>query len=80
MDIMTIISDLGFPVACVIACGWFILKLWQNQMEDKEKLYDELAKARETTNQAIETIKIYADKLDNIQSDIIDIKTKVETL
>ena len=80
MDIMTIISDLGFPVACVIACGWFILKLWQNQMEDKEKLYDELAKARETTNQAIETIKIYADKLDNIQSDITDIKTKVETL
>lgn len=77
MDITTLINTFGFPIACVIACGWFINKLWEQQTNDKEKLYIELEKAREATGKAIETIKIYADKLDIIQSDVKEIKDKV---
>lgn len=77
MDITTIIQNLGFPIACVVACGWFIYKLWDQQTADKEKLYAELEKSREATTKAIETIQIYADKLDIIQSDVKEIKEKV---
>jgi len=77
MDITTIIQNLGFPIACVVACGWFIYKLWDQQTADKEKLYIELEKSREATTKAIETIQIYADKLDVIQSDVKEIKERV---
>lgn len=71
------INTFGFPTACVVACGWFIYKLWEQQTADKEKLYCELEKSREATSKAIETIKIYAEKLEIIQNDVKEIKEKV---
>lgn len=66
MDITEIISNLGFPIACVIACGWFIYKLWTNQCNDKVLLYEELAKSREATQKAIDTIALYAEALETL--------------
>lgn len=91
MDITQLINTFGFPIACVIACGWFIYIMWKQQMKDKEKLYTELEKSRETTtkatettnnatlatSKALDTIKLYADKLDIIESDVKEIKGKV---
>lgn len=38
MDWMQIIQTLGFPIACVVACGFFIYKLVnRNQDEAKER-------------------------------------------
>ncbi|MGE4213659.1 MAG: hypothetical protein AB7E42_02625 [Anaerotignaceae bacterium] len=91
MDIANLINTFGFPTACVIACGFFIWKMEEQQIKDKEQLYTELEKSRETTNKATETtnnatlatskaldtIKLYADKLDIIESDVKEIKEKV---
>lgn len=79
MDITEIISNLGFPIACVIACGWFIYKLWTNQCNDKVLLYEELAKSREATQKAIDTIALYADALDEIKNSINEVKEIVST-
>lgn len=77
MDITQLINTFGFPIACVIACGFFIYKMWGQQIKDKEKLYTELERARQSTDKAIDTIKTYADKLDIIESDVKEIKGKV---
>jgi len=78
------INTFGFPIACVIACGFFIYKMWGQQIKDKEKLYTELEKSRQTTDKATEatskaldTIRAYAEKLDIIQNDVKEIKVKV---
>lgn len=80
MDITTvegIISSLGVPIFAMVACGMFVWKLWQQQVSDKDKLYTELAESRLVNQKAIETIAIYANKLDTIQDDVKEIKIKV---
>ncbi len=50
MDITVIeglFASLGTPIVVMIAAGFFIWKLWQQQVEDKERLYSELSKSIE---------------------------------
>ncbi|WP_053985216.1 hypothetical protein [Niameybacter massiliensis] len=80
MDISTVeslIASLGVPIFVMVACGFFVWKLWQQQVADKDKLYVELAESRMVNQKAIETIAIYASKLDDIQDDVKEIKQKV---
>ncbi|WP_312700470.1 hypothetical protein [Sedimentibacter sp.] len=37
MDINSIIKDLGFPIACVIGCGWFIYKMYFNSIKKMQQ-------------------------------------------
>lgn len=90
-----IITESGFPVACVVVLGWFVLKIYndttkankenmdaiQDRCQEREdKLYDELKESREVISSAVSTIGLYADKLDVIQSDLSDIKTDIAVL
>lgn len=82
MEIATIvelISTLGFPIVLVIALGWFVFKIYKDTtkagQEREDKLYQEIEKNQEINAKAIETISLYADRLDTIQKDIADIKT-----
>jgi hypothetical protein len=75
--IETLMATLGVPTAVMVACGWFVWKLWQQQVANQEKLYTELAACRQVNQQAIETIAIYAQKLDDLHSDIKAVKQKV---
>lgn len=95
MDAATItalVSNLGFPIICVLGMAWFIYQIFtkttaQNaeNMERvqercaarEDKLYQEIKENREVNAQAIATIAHYADKLDTIQSDIKDIKEDI---
>lgn len=45
--------------------------------EREDKLYEEIKQNREINAKAIETIAHYAEKLDNIQEDVRDIKTDI---
>ena len=87
--ITNIISNLGFPIACVFALawfGWYMVKhtneinaknmeqVQSRCKEREEKLYQEIKENREVNAKAIETIAHYAEKLDVIQNDINDIK------
>lgn len=90
-----LITTLGFPIACAIAMGWFIYKIYKNTTaaneanmaqvqarckEREDKLYSELEKSREINGKAIETIAHYAEKLDHIQQDISVIKEDIIVL
>lgn len=93
--VITLISTVGFPIACAIAMAWFIYQIFlkttaQNESnmekvqarckEREEKLYAEIEKNRKVNEKAIETIAQYAGRLETIQNDISEIKTDVTIL
>lgn len=71
------ITTLGFPIALVIAMGWFIFILWKQSAKRETKLYEELAECRSVNKLAIETLALYAERLSVIESDVKDIKDRV---
>lgn len=71
------IGALGFPIACVLALGLFVYKLWQQSVEREKTLMQEIAENRSVNEKAIETIAHYANKLDLIQQDISEIKNDI---
>lgn len=90
-----LISNFGFPIAVVIALGFFTFYLVKKTTEDsaknmetvqakckerEEKLYAEIKANREINGKAIETIAKYAEKLDVIQNDIKEIKTDITVI
>ncbi len=84
--ILEIITNIGFPIACVICMGYFIFymtkkvtEMNETNMEEQcrareDKLFVEIKENRKINSKAIETIAHYAEKLDVIQNDINDIK------
>ena len=90
-----LVSNVGFPISCVIGLGWFLYQVFQKTTtqaqenmekvqerckEREDKLYEELAANREINRKAIDTIAHYSAKLDTIQSDISDIKTDITVI
>lgn len=93
--LIELITNVGFPIVCVVAMGWFIYKIYCNMnvqnaenmekvqercKEREEKLYEEIKENREVNARAIETIAHYAERLDVIQQDIHDIKSDIEVI
>ena len=76
--IQQLIQSLGFPIVMVGACGFFIWKMYQAQLQDKERLYTELGKATEANEKFAEIISTYTSKLDAIQDDVQEIKEWVK--
>ena len=72
-----LIQTLGFPIVVAGVCAFFIWKMYQVQIADKERLYTELSKSIEANKQFSEIIRTYTHKLDDIQKDVQDIKEKV---
>ena len=90
--IMELITTLGFPIACVVMLGAFVFYIYKRQIEDsannmekvqerckerEDKLYNELALNREITGKAVETIALYAERLNNIEDNVEDIRNDV---
>ena len=75
-----LISTLGFPIACVIALGFFVWKIYKRSETREDTLMQEIGAMREVNAQAIETIAHYAEKLDIIQEDIKEIKTDMSII
>jgi aspartate carbamoyltransferase regulatory subunit len=82
MEVITviegIIANFGLPVALVLGLSWFIYKIYTDTTKDskerEEKLYAEIAENRLINQKAIETIALYAEKLETIQEDVAEIK------
>ena len=77
MDIIQMVQSLGFPIACVIACGFFIYKTTQQTREDnlrreeraaqqQEKLADTLDKAADTIDRINVRLDVIEDKIDKL--------------
>lgn len=75
--VQTLINSLGFPIVMVGACGFFIWKMYQAQLQDKERLYTELSRAIASNDKMAEIISEHTNKLDAIQEDVKEIKGKV---
>ena len=78
--IVELITTLGFPIALVIAMGFFIWKIYKQSVERENTLMIEIGKTREVNAQALETIAHYAEKLETIQEDIKEIKTDITVI
>lgn len=76
MDIQTIISTFGFPIACVIGCAWFILKMYNDNKkaneEREEKLYSTLIEVNATNKAISETNKRLVEEFNKTIGDIKD--------
>lgn len=93
--ITNLIGQLGFPIVCVLGMGYFIFHIYKTTTknneenmekvqarcaEREERLYQEIALNREINAKAIETISLYAERLDSIKQDVSDIKKDVTAL
>lgn len=78
--IVELISTLGFPIACVIAMGLFILKIYKKSEDREDKLLIEIEENRKINAEAIATIGKYASSIDAIEHDISEIKTDITIL
>ena len=90
--ITELITTLGFPIACVVALVAFIFYTYKKQnqkselyindvqessKEREEKLYKEITLNREINSKAIETIALYAERLNTIEGNVEGIKNDV---
>lgn len=72
-----IVSNVGFPIACAIVLGYFVFIIYKRSVEREDMLMSEIKENRAINAKAIETITKYADRLDNIERDVSDIKVDV---
>lgn len=91
MDVSTItqlITSLGFPIVCVIAMAYAMWKVYirsEDQNETREdKLYEVIAKAQaqnqelsDTNAKFVSILENYESDLDEIKTDVVDIKSKL---
>lgn len=55
-NVLQIIQTLGFPIACVIACGFFIYKLVNRDKDEAKEREDRLIAANEKTSLALSKV------------------------
>lgn len=75
-----IVTTLGFPIACVIALGFFVWVIYKQSVAREDKLMTEIASNRIVNEKAIDTLAKYAERLGHIEDAISDIKTEVTVI
>ena len=91
----SLISSVGFPIACVIALGyfaWYLIKqsnescksnmekIWNEAKEREDKLSAQIERNQEVNAQFADIIAKYDIKLDEIKRDVEDIKEDITEL
>ena len=72
-----LITTVGFPIACVIAMGWFIYKIYQKSIDREEELRDEIKENQKINGKFAEIINRYSLELGEIKSDVKEIKEDI---
>jgi F0F1-type ATP synthase membrane subunit b/b' len=75
--IVDLIASVGFPIFCVLALFYFVFTIYKASEKREEALRQELVKNQEINSKAIETIALYAERLDTIQRDVSEIKDDI---
>lgn len=73
-----LITNLGVPVAAMIAMAWFIYTIYKRSEQREDELRNQITEFQRVNAQAIETLTLYAERLTIIESDVKDIKNKLE--
>lgn len=79
MDVtfVDLISSVGFPMACVIAMGWFIYKIYQKSIDRENELRLEIKENRNINGKFAEIINRYSLELGEIKTDVKEIKEDI---
>lgn len=72
---VSLISTVGFPIACVIALGAFVWTIYKRSEKREDELREEIRNNQELNAKMIETLALYAKDISDIQTDINEIKT-----
>lgn len=75
--IIELISTVGFPITCVLALGFFIWKIYNQSVAREASLLQEIKESREINSKFAELIAGYEVKLDEIRTDVKDIKNDI---
>lgn len=75
-----LIPTLGFPIACVIALGFFVWKIYNQSIDRENKLMAEITENRLVNEKAIETIAQFAERFTHIEGDVELIKTDINLI
>ena len=78
--IVELISTVGFPIACVLALGFFIWKIYNQSVTRETVLLQEIKESREINGKFAELIAGYEIKLDEIRTDVKEIKNDLNEL
>ena len=78
--IVELISTVGFPIACVLALGFFIWKIYNQSVTRETALLQEIKESREINSKFAELIAGYEIKLDEIRTDVKEIKNDLNEL
>lgn len=79
-----LVSSIGFPIACVIAMGYFIYiafnKFMAKSEKREEKLYEMLGETQLTNEKLLETNASFVGVLEKYNSDLTGIKADVSDI
>lgn len=90
--LLELLPTVGFPIICVIAMGAFIFYIYkqttkenaanmekvQARCKEREDKLNKIIEENQRINaEAIATITLYAEKLEDIQDDVKEIKTDI---
>jgi hypothetical protein len=81
---VNLITNVGFPIACVLALSYFIYKSWNDlntkYTEREDKLYTMLSNAQTSIDAALETNGKFLAQLEVMQENLSDISTDVDDI
>lgn len=79
-----LVSSIGFPIACVIAMGYFIYiafnKFMAKSEKREEKLYEMLGETQLTNEKLLETNASFVGVLEKYNADLTGIKADVSDI
>lgn len=78
--IVELISTLGFPIACVLALGVFVWKIYKQSVEREKILMAEITENRLVNTKFAEIIAGYEITLGEIKTDVKDIRTDINSI
>lgn len=78
--IVELISAVGFPIALVIAMGWFIWTIYKKSEQREDALRTQIVESQKVNAEAIHTITLYAERLTTIEEDVKEVKHDVSIL
>ena len=68
MEWINIIQSLGFPIACVVACGWFIAKNVDRDRDESKEREDKLIDANVKNADALVKVAETIEKTNEINN------------
>ena len=84
MDFMNIFNEQIFPVACVLAMGWFLYNVYQDMKKTastrEERYISLLNSSNDMLNKCQETNAKFIEQLENMQSSIKTITSDIENI